>query len=126
MMSCALRLPTARRSVALAVVVVSLAAAPVGAGDSGATAAPRANAADTVVSCPGNRRLGTTFVYYGDLSVRNMSCRRGRRLLRAARLTRSGGVRIERYRCRLIGTYGDGGIFRCVRGRYALRFKAGG
>jgi hypothetical protein len=84
-----------------------------------------ATSSDTVASCPGNRELGNTGVYYGDLSVRNLSCRQGRRLLRTATL-RSGGVRIRGYKCRLIGTYGDGGIYRCTRKHYALRFSAGG
>lgn len=82
-------------------------------------------AADAVRTCPGNRELGDTGVYYGNLSVRNISCRQGRRLLQDASL-RNGGIRIRRYRCRLIGTYGDGGIYRCTRKHHALRFSAGG
>jgi hypothetical protein len=82
-------------------------------------------AADTVRDCPGNRRLGHTIVYYGDLSVRNMACASGRRALRRARL-RNGGVAVPGWSCRMIGTYSDGGIFRCTRGGKAMRFKAGG
>lgn len=90
------------------------------------SAVPAGAAADTVVDCAGNRPLADTGIWYGDLSVRNMSCRRGRRLLSQASLTSRGGVRVPRYRCRLIGHYGDGGIFRCTRMQYALRFSAGG
>lgn len=35
-------------------------------------------------------------------------------------------VRVPRFRCRLIGTYSDGGIYRCKRRNNALRFMAGG
>jgi hypothetical protein len=87
--------------------------------------ATSAHAADTVRSCPGNRPLGNTGVWYGDLSVRNMSCRRGRRVLRRARL-RNGRILVSGWRCRLIGYYRDGGIFRCTRDRRAMRFSAGG
>lgn len=97
------------------------------AGSAGGAGPPSlsATAADIVHSCPGNRKLGDTGVYYGGLSVRNMSCRRGRELLRDATL-RNGGVRVPGYKCRQIGTYGDGGIYRCTHKRYALRFSAGG
>lgn len=96
-----------------------------------AAAAGPANAAhslraDTVVTCGGNHPLANTGVWYGDMSVRNMSCRRGRRLLAKGSLTRRGRIRIPRYDCKLIGYYGDGGNYRCTRGRYALRFSAGG
>jgi len=77
-----------------------------------------------VRDCPGNARFGAAF--YGDLSVRNMGCRRGRRLVRSGYLTGSGGVRIPRYRCRRIGFYQDGAIYRCTRSRYALRLSVGG
>lgn len=87
---------------------------------------PSATPADTVRDCPGNRKLGDTGVYYGDLSVRNMTCGLGRNLLRRATLSDSGTPRIPGYRCRLIGTYPDGGIYRCTRKSRALRFEAGG
>lgn len=81
--------------------------------------------ADVVKDCAGNRPLGQTGAWYGDLSVRNMTCRRAHRLLRTARLV-DGNVRVRRFSCRLIGTYGDGGIYRCTRGGKAMRFSAGG
>ena len=84
-----------------------------------------AYAADVVRSCQGNHRLGNTGVWYGDLSVRNMTCRRGRRFVHGARLS-NGGVVVAGWSCRLIGYYGDGGIFRCTRDRRAMRFSAGG
>ena len=82
-------------------------------------------AADVVRDCSGNRKLGRTGVYYGDLSVRNISCRGAYRRLRSARLG-SSGVVVPGWSCRQIGTYGDGGIYRCTRSRYAMRFSAGG
>jgi hypothetical protein len=87
---------------------------------------PSAYAADVVRSCPGNHRLPNTPVWYGDLSVRNMTCRRGRQSLHGARLTNSGHVGVAGWSCRLIGHYYDGGIFRCTRARRAMRFSAGG
>ena len=82
-----------------------------------------AAAADTVRSCVGNRPLGDTGMWYGDLSVRNIRCWRGHRLLRSADY--DGDMRIAGWRCSLIGT-SDGGIFRCTRGDRAIRFSAGG
>jgi hypothetical protein len=59
------------------------------------------------------------------LSVRNLGCRRGHRLLRDAGYA-SMNVQIRGWRCRLIGYYADGGIYRCTRRDRAIRFSAGG
>lgn len=94
----------------------------------GALALPAsAGAADVVRDCPQGegRMFGNTGAYYGDLSVRNITCATGLRLMRTGRFV-NGKARIRGYRCSTIGTYGDGGIFRCTAGRRALRFKAGG
>ena len=96
---------------------------------SGAMAAnPRgALANDVVRDCPQaeGRKFGNTGAYYGDLSVRNISCRTGMRVLRTGRFV-NGKARLRGYRCSMIGTYSDGGIFRCTAGNRALRFSAGG
>jgi hypothetical protein len=64
--------------------------------------------------------------YVGDVSVRNTSCRRASALLQTTAYFTSHGVRMRGWRCSSIGTYEDGGIFRCTRGRMAIRFSAGG
>ena len=69
--------------------------------------------------------FGSTGASYGDVSVRNVTCRTAIRLLDRGRLV-DGRVRVRGYRCRLIGTYGDGGIYRCTAGGRAIRFSAGG
>ena len=78
-----------------------------------------------VHDCSSNRPLGQTGAWYGDMSVRNLSCYRGQRALRGAWFSQ-GGVRVRGWSCYQLGTYGDGGIFRCVRGSSAMRFAAGG
>jgi hypothetical protein len=97
--------------ISMALVVLALIAAP------GALGAVR--------DCSGNRPLGQTGAWYGDMSVRNLSCHRAQRALRGAWFSQ-GGVRVRGWSCYQIGTYGDGVIFRCVRGSKAMRFSAGG
>lgn len=103
-------------TVALVGICATLALAPSGAA-----------AADVVKDCPQaeGRAFGKTGAYYGDLSVRNISCRTGMKSLQTARFT-DRNVRVRGYACTQIGTYQDGGIFRCTAGRRALRFSAGG
>jgi len=95
----------------VALVVLALAAAP--------------SALGAVRDCPGNRPLGQTGAWYGDMSVRNLSCHRARRALRGSWFSR-GGMRVRGWSCYQIGTYGDGAIFRFFRGSRAMRFSAGG
>ena len=78
-----------------------------------------------VRDCPGNRPLARTGAWYGDLSVRNMSCRRARRALGTARF-RGRRIVIRGWSCKTIGYYQDGGIFRCTQYSDAMRFSAGG
>ena len=93
---------------------------------SGTSCRIAARSADVVKDCSGNRPYGNTGAWYGDLSVRNITCRSARTLLRSARFTRRGKARVRGFSCSQIGTYGDGGIFRCTRGGKAMRFSAGG
>ena len=80
-----------------------------------------------VRSCSGNYPLGSTGAWYGDLSVRNMRCRRAHRILSGHRIgTTRHSLLIPGWRCPVIGYYGDGGIFRCTRPGRAMRFSAGG
>jgi hypothetical protein len=95
-----------------------------GLASKGRRACPSLASAADVRDCPGSGRFDVA--YYGSLSVRNMTCRRGRRLLSTGYLTRRGAARIPRYRCRRIGSYGDGAIYRCTRSIYALRVSIGG
>ncbi len=110
--------PMRRRVTLIGVALCAWAAFPSGA-------ALATTSADTVRSCSGNYPLGSTALWYGDLSVRNVTCRKGKRLLRSADY-RGGNVRIRNWRCSLIGYYGDGGIYRCTNGGKAIRFSAGG
>lgn len=78
-------------------------------------------------SCAGGgRQLGGTGFYYGDLSVRNMRCRRARIILRRRNVVYRGRLVVPRWNCSVIGHYQDGAVFRCTRGRRAMRFSAGG
>lgn len=82
--------------------------------------------ADTVRSCPGNHPLGGSGpIWYGDLSVRNLSCSTGHSLLRRASYRYPLPV-VAGFTCRQVGTYGDGAIYRCVSEARAIRFSAGG
>jgi len=87
-----------------------------------------ASAADRVKSCPGLEGKETKAIgSIGDVSVRNMTCDRARVALQTtAYLDRRGKMRVYGYACSQIGTYGDGGIFRCTKGKTAVRFSAGG
>ncbi len=87
---------------------------------------PMARSADVVRSCSGNYRFGDTDIWYGDLSVRNMTCRRGKIIIKRNGYLKHGKAKVAGWRCRLIGYYGDGGIYRCTRGDTAMRFSAGG
>jgi len=102
---------TAGMAVAMLAILSALAAAP--------------SALAAVRDCPGNRPLAQTGAWYGDMSVRNLSCHRARGALRGAWFSQ-GGVRVRGWSCYQIGTYSDGAIFLCVRGSRAVRFSAGG
>jgi len=78
-----------------------------------------------VRSCPGNHPFGNTGMWYGDMSARNMTCAAARRLLARGSYRHPVAV-VPGFSCKHIGNYGDGGIFRCVSGRRAIRFSAGG
>jgi hypothetical protein len=101
---------------------------PANCGDGGQAASGRpAETADVVRSCAGGgRQLGGTGFYYGDLSVRNMRCRRARIILRRRNVVYRGRLVVPRWNCSVIGHYQDGAVFRCTRGRRAMRFSAGG
>jgi len=89
-------------------------------------AAPVASSA-VVHSCPGLDGAETKAAgFVGDVSVRNTSCRRASVLLQTAAYYDAGGMHIRGWQCATIGSYSDGGIFRCTRGNAAIRFSAGG
>ena len=77
---CSPTAPLAALLTAVALIVLALTAAP--------------SALGAVRDCSGNRPLGQTGAWYGDLSVRNLSCHRAQRALRGAWLSR-GGVRVQ-------------------------------
>jgi hypothetical protein len=106
-------------SASLALIIILPAAAPAVPGPDVAAAS------DTVHSFSGSSALGRTGAYSGALSVRNMTCRSGRRLQRTARF-RGENVALRGWSGRLIGFYGDGGRYRCTRASRALRPEAGG
>jgi hypothetical protein len=88
-------------------------------------AAPVASSA-VVHSCPGLDRAETAAGCVGNVSVRNISCRHASVLLQTAAYYDAGGMHVRGWRCATIGSYSDGGIFRCARGGAAIRFSAGG
>ena len=91
----------------------------------GTGAADPASAA--VRPCPGLDGTETKAVgYLGDVSVRNTTCRRASVLLQTAAYYSGRSVRLRGWRCTTVGTYADGGVFRCTRTGMAIRFSAGG
>lgn len=63
-----------------------------------------------------------------DVSARNMSCRGALRRIARARYVgpSSLSARVPGWRCMTVSTYEEGATFRCVRGRRAFRWTAGG
>jgi hypothetical protein len=60
-----------------------------------------------------------------DIRVRNGSCVTAKRTVRKARFRPNGGVSVKGWRCRQVGSYYEGGYYRCNRHRTTIQFGFG-
>lgn len=60
-----------------------------------------------------------------DMTVRNMACGTAKRAVKRGDFS-ANGFKTRGWRCRQIGTYQEGGLYRCTAGRRAFRWTSGG